>query len=179
MLNVISYILFLILSISYSLRALQTITNMDSKNSAPILNYKKINYSKNLVGYQLKGKKGETAFFEIHPKYLNIVVILNSNCPHCIEHFEEFWNILTYRNLKVSLQILINESSDKLIEYLDLVDPHLSVFQYNNDLIDEFQIPYYPAFIILNQQGKIEFITPDVYELDLLFLRRDSLLINS
>ncbi|OQP04051.1 hypothetical protein GK107_00980 [Geobacillus thermoleovorans] len=182
MLDILSYTFYILLfslSTFYSFISLQKLKNIIHENSRINLKHIEIEYSKSLVNYPLKDRKGKTAFLKIDHKYLNIVAILNSNCSHCTEHFEEFWYLLTSNNLKISLQILINENSNELLHYLDLVDPNLSIFQYKNDLIDEFRIPYYPAFIVLNKQGKIKFSTPDLYELYSLFLRRDSLLTNN
>ena len=147
MLDILSYTFYILLfslSTFYSFISLQKLKNIIHENSRINLKHIEIEYSKSLVNYPLKDRKGKTAFLKIDHKYLNIVAILNSNCSHCTEHFEEFWYLLTSNNLKISLQILINENSNELLHYLDLVDPNLSIFQYKNDLIDEFRVTIQP-----------------------------------
>lgn len=94
-----------------------------------------------------------------------LFVILSSDCPQCRISFESFWNNVMNKTAFKQITILIKNDDNEIKNYIKLYSQDFLIRSIDDNFLDENNINFMPAFLVVNHDKKVILATPDEYAL--------------
>lgn len=102
---------------------------------------------------------------EITKGQTTILVFLSAECAFCSNNFEEFLNMIQdFSNINCAI-ILKHEHKEKAMEYEELFNESFDIYLVNDTVFQNYQIPFFPDFVLIDDNQIIKGMTPSPLEL--------------